>query len=298
MKKIIIALALLPFCITVIAQQVQMVSQFGQQNILINPAAAGANGHTTIGANFRKMWGDFPGAPQTTIIYGDGYLAKSNLGIGGSIYNDVTGPSKRNGFTGSVAYHIPLSAKTKLSFGMEARVLNFRYDQAKLSQFLVNDPILGQKNNSTLFDAGFGFMVKNDKYTLGFSAQQLLQSKTNFLNSSTTTTDGKLYRHYYFMGSVNIFDDGNTVITPNFLIKYLPNAPVEVDAGARLEHNKLFWWGVNTRLRQNFSLFAGVHAKNNLSVGYAFDVYKTPLSLFDNGGNAHEIMIQYKFKKK
>jgi type IX secretion system PorP/SprF family membrane protein len=280
------------------AQQLQMVSQFGMQNILINPAAAGANGYTTIGANYRKMWGDFPGAPKTAMIYGEGYIAKKSIGIGGSIYNDITGPTQRNGFNAAIAYHVPIAEGTKLSVGMEARVLNFRYDRGALAYFIPGDPILASSNNRNLFDAGAGFLLTGKNYSIGASAQQLLQTKTNYLKSTTTTTSGKLYRHYYGMANYTLNVDGDTKIIPNCLLKYMPEAPTEFDLGVRLEHKHIFWWGVNHRFHQSFSLYAGVFTKNNLTIGYGFDVYKTPLSLFDKGGNAHEIMLQYAFKKK
>lgn len=298
MKHFIIFIAFFTFTFNIInAQQLQMVSQFGMQNILINPAAAGANGYTTIGANYRKMWGSFPGAPQTNLLYGEGYIAKKRIGVGGSLYNDVTGPTTRNGFTAAVAYHVPVADGTNLSFGMEARFLNFRYDRNALALFIPGDPILANSNSRNLFDLGAGVLLKGKNYTFGLSAQQLAQAKTNYLKSNTTTTEGKLYRHYYAMGTYSINVDGETKIVPNFLMKYMPEAPTELDLGVRLEHRHIFWWGVNHRFHQSFSLYAGVYTKSNLTIGYAFDVYKTPLSLFDRGGNAHEIMLQYAIKK-
>jgi hypothetical protein len=41
-----------------------------------------------------------------------------------------------------------------------------------------------------------------------------------------------------------------------------------------------------------------MHIKNSFSVGYSFDIYKTPLSVFDAGANAHEIMLRYSLPGK
>jgi type IX secretion system PorP/SprF family membrane protein len=296
-KTIFYTLIICLFCLNIKAQQLQMVSQFGMQNILINPAAAGANGYTTIGASYRKMWGGFPGAPQTNIAYGEGYIKSKNIGVGGSLYNDVTGPTQRNGVNGSIAYHVPINEGTKISFGMEARFLNLSYDRGALAYFVPGDPVLASSNNRNLFDVGMGALLKGQNYSLGISAQQLAQTKTNYLKGNTTNVKGKLYRHYYGMGSYTYNVDGFTKIIPNCLVKYLPEAPTEVDLGVRLEHGRIFWWGLNHRFNQAFSLYAGVFTKNNITIGYGFDVYKTPLSIFDKGGNAHEIMLQYAFKK-
>lgn len=88
-----------------------------------------------------------------------------------------------------------------------------------------------------------------------------------------------------------------TEITPNFLFIYLPNAPIEFQGGVRVEHNDLFWWGLSFRAKQSFILSAGVNIQKRFTLGYSFDVYKSPLTLFDGGANAHELMLRLRLKK-
>jgi hypothetical protein len=37
--------------------------------------------------------------------------------------------------------------------------------------------------------------------------------------------------------------------------------------------------------------------QQKMTFGYSFDIYSTPLSVFDRGPNAHEILIRYQFGK-
>ncbi|HNC39883.1 MAG TPA: type IX secretion system membrane protein PorP/SprF, partial [Chitinophagaceae bacterium] len=67
--------------------------------------------------------------------------------------------------------------------------------------------------------------------------------------------------------------------------------------GARVEHKEIFWWGVALRARQSWMLSAGVHIQKKFTIGYCFDIYSTPLSVYDKGSNAHEIMLRYDFLK-
>jgi type IX secretion system PorP/SprF family membrane protein len=106
-----------------------------------------------------------------------------------------------------------------------------------------------------------------------------------------------LYRHYYLHGSYKFKPDQSAVVIPNFLMVYLPNAPTELQIGARVEHNEVFWWGVAYRINQSFILSAGATINKKFRVGYAFDIYQTPVSVFDNGGNAHELLLSYNFGK-
>ena len=78
---------------------------------------------------------------------------------------------------------------------------------------------------------------------------------------------------------------------------YLPNAPTEFQAGVRLEHKELFWWGLSLRARQSWMLSAGVKVQKKFTIGYCFDIYSTPLSVYDKGANAHELLLKYDFLK-
>jgi Uri superfamily endonuclease len=91
------------------------------------------------------------------------------------------------------------------------------------------------------------------------SVSQLIQSELNFYSGSLSRTEeARLYRHFYLQGSYQWKVDAKTTITPNFPVIYLPNAPLEIQAGARVEHRELFWWGLSLRARQSWMLSAGV----------------------------------------
>jgi len=109
--------------------------------------------------------------------------------------------------------------------------------------------------------------------------------------------EARLYRHFYLHGSYQWQVDESTRIIPHFLVIYLPNAPTELQAGARVEHRDLFWWGLSLRARQSWMLSAGVKVQKKMTIGYSFDIYSTPLSVFDKGPNAHELLVRYQWSK-
>jgi type IX secretion system PorP/SprF family membrane protein len=307
MKRSII-FALLFTCGTrmAIAQQQQTSSLYDLQGIFHNPALAGVNKYTSIGMSYRAMWDGMPGGPQTGTLFGSFYMPSAKVGLGGYIYSDKTGPTSRTGIQTAYAYHVPLRNDASFSIGIEARGQQFSFDKAKLQSSLGNDPILGSDGSRFKFDAGLGVAFTSKKFQVGAAVSQLIQSKLDFytlnLGSGSAplperTTEAKFYRHYYFHGLYNWKVDENTVITPNFLFIYLPNAPLEFQGGARVEHRELFWWGVALRARQSWMLSAGVHVKKKFTIGYSFDIYSTPLSTFDRGSSAHEILLRYDFLK-
>ncbi len=299
MKRLIYSIVMLCSVAGLKAQQLHTSSLYDLQGIFHNPATAGAAKHGVIGASYRSMWDGIDGGPQTATAFGSAFIPSIKLGIGGYLYSDKTGPTKRTGVQMSYAYHIPTKNGGSFSLGLEARGQQFSYDKAKLQQSLgSNDPVLNSAENRFKFDAGFGLAYTGKKFQVGASVSQLVQSKLDFYSGNLNTTEeGRLYRHYYLHGNYKWDVDGSTTITPNVLFIYLPNAPLEFQGGARVEHKEIFFWGLSLRARQSWTLSAGVHIKKKFTIGYAFDIYNTPLSVYDPGANGHEVLLRYDFLK-
>ena len=298
MKRFIISTTILLLTITGSAQQLQTSSMYEMQSLLHNAATAGLFQDDLIGASYRSQWAGISGSPRTALVFGSYNLKKENVGIGGYLFSDKTGPTSRTGLSASFAKHLKMKDGSVLSVGIEARAIQFAIDRAKLSATLGSDPALGNADNRFKADAGFGVAYQKNNLRLGASVSQLVQSKLGFYSGTMTLSEeARLYRHYYFHGSYSWTADGNTTITPSFLVIYLPNAPTELQGGVRVEHMETFWWGLAFRARQSAILSAGVNLQKRFSLGYSFDIYRTPLSLFDAGSNAHEVMLRLRLKK-
>ncbi|HEX4877199.1 MAG TPA: type IX secretion system membrane protein PorP/SprF [Chitinophagaceae bacterium] len=280
------------------AQQLQTSSMYDLQGVYHNPSTAGTQETNIVGASYRTQWSGFSGSPKTATVFGSFELPAQKIGLGGYIYQDKTGPTSRTGIQLAFAKHIPLNNGGKVSLGIEARGLQFAIDRAKLTETLGADPALGTAENRFKFDAGFGISYTGKKLQLGVSASQLIQSKLDFYSGNLAPTEeARLYRHYYFHGAYKWNVDGQTTITPSALVIYLPNAPTMYQFGARVEHNNVFWWGLGYRVEQSFILSAGVHINKKFTVGYSFDIYQSPISVFDANANAHEVLLRFNMAK-
>ncbi|NBR37495.1 MAG: type IX secretion system membrane protein PorP/SprF [Chitinophagales bacterium] len=298
MKRILSILLLSLTIHTVQAQQLMNSSLYDLQGNLHNPAVAGLQQQTVLGASYRSMWSGIEGSPVTALVFGSTYLQKAKIGIGGYLYSDVTGPTSRRGIQTSYAYHIPMQNGAQFSVGLEARFQQFAIDKAMLIDALGNDPVMGGAATRFKGDAGLGVAYTSAKWQLGASVSQLIQSKLDFYTGNLQRNEeARLYRHFYLHGSYQWQVDANTRIIPNFLVIYLPNAPTELQAGARVEHRELFWWGLSLRARQSWMLSTGIKLQKKMTIGYSFDIYSTPLSVFDQGPNAHELLLRYQLSK-
>lgn len=298
MKHIAFLFVLFLAAVTVNAQQLAASSFYDMHGVLHNPATVGTKKYATIGGSFRTQWSGMPGGPQTGLIFGNTYMPKAKLGVGAYLYTDQTGPTKRNGAAAAISYHIPFKRGGNLSFGIEARGQQFSYDQVKLRAILGADPALSGSDTRFKFDAGVGVAFTTSNFQIGVSVAQLLQTKLDLYEGTAATTEqARLYRHYYLHTNYTYELDENTKIIPNLLVIYFPNAPDEIQGGVRVEHNNLFWYGLSYRARQSWMLSAGLRLAQRFNLGYTFDIYRTPLSQFDGGSNAHELMLRYDFIK-
>jgi type IX secretion system PorP/SprF family membrane protein len=281
------------------AQQLHTSSMYELQTIFHNPAMAGNLTSNMAGVSYRSQWAGISGSPRTATIFGNIDIPKDLIGIGGYLYNDQTGPTSRSGAQLSFAKHLPLTEKSRLSLGIEARFFQFAIDRSKLNS-IAGDPVLAGADNRFKYDMGFGIAYTTDKLQIGASVSQLIQTKLDFYTGNLSVTEsGKLYRHFYLHGLYRIETSGGTTFVPNMLMVWLPNVEKsEVQLGMRVERD-FVWAGAGYRFNQSYMVTAGLNVSPQFSVGYAFDNYLTPVNGFaaDKAGG-HELVLRYNFKHK
>src|ERR1044072_403522 len=141
MKKIIAAL-LAFFPLVVFGQQLPHYSQYMINDYVMNPAIGGKNTYFLGMSANRYQWGGITDAPRTYILSVHGPLKWDHMGIGGQLFTDIVGPTRRTGFYMSYAYHAPLKENLTLSFGINAGILQFMIDGQKITLHDPGDVIL------------------------------------------------------------------------------------------------------------------------------------------------------------
>ena len=277
------------------AQQIYKVSRYLDRSFLHNPAAAGANNSTVIGAVYRSMWSGIEGGPETVILYGDTYWSKKNTGAGIVLYNDKTGAISRAGGELDISYSIKLDGDAqRLMFGLGGEMMQFKIEKDKLASSITNDPLLQSAATTTKGDASFGMYYRSEKFNAGISGKQLIGAKLGLIKN--VSTDARLYRQYYLTSSYRIRTDDEDILIPHAEVQLQENAPANFQAGIVLEHRDLLSIGVGYNYKQSYTLFAGIKIHHKFSIDYAYDAYITPLSAFEEGSGANEISLRYSFK--
>lgn len=279
------------------SQQLHFTSQYLQHNSMFNAGAAGIANKNMIGLSYRDQWTSFPGNPRTYMVYADMNLEKMKSGIGAYVYRDQTGPTNRTGLQLAFSKHIiSQNGKNKLGLGLELRGIQNGIDKSKMNIVTDVDGVLAGAANKFAFDAGAGVYFTNNKLSVGAAVSQLIQSKLEFGNPTNTNQRGRLYRHFSFTGNYKIQTGENIYFLPNALVRVVQNSPSEYEFGNIMNYKEKLWWGLSWRVKQFWSLQAGVKILEKVGLTYSYDIYLTPLNVFSAGSGAHEIGLRFDLK--
>ncbi len=275
------------------SQQFSLNSQYVFNEASINPAAAGSKEYIPIHLNFRKQWAGFDGSPTTQTLTSHADLGK-NLGFGGTLFNDVTGPSRTTGLNLMLAYRIRLSKDNmhSLRMGVGMSFSQHMIDVNKLTTDLPDDPAIARAYNNQFVpdaDAGIYYMYADKGYA-GFSVKNAFQIRRDLFDFNQVFTNA-LVRHYYFLGGYN-FDLGQNkkwILRTSTLLRFLESKPFQFDVNVIAEYNHLFWFGAGYRHLDAVSALAGFQF-GAFRIGYAYDFTLSDIRNYSTG--SHEIFLE------
>ncbi|HEY0977389.1 MAG TPA: type IX secretion system membrane protein PorP/SprF [Flavobacteriales bacterium] len=275
-------------------QQLPQLSQYRSHDYLYNPAVAGSRSFFEMRSAHRNQWVGIQDAPRTFMVSATSTLG-GNMGLGGYVFTDNVGPSRRTGFQLSYAYHLKITDRVKLGLGLSMGMLQFLIDGSKITFHDGTDPVMdGQLRGELMPDATFGAYVYHDDWWFGVTAPQLLRNRLWFFDDQDQTLS-QLAAHYYAMGGYRFHLTDDLDLEPSFLLKYVDPVPPKVDLTATLRWRDMLWIGGSYRTQDAFSVMVGYWLKRTFQFGYSFDVTTTNLSNYTSG--THEVMLGITFGK-
>jgi type IX secretion system PorP/SprF family membrane protein len=277
------------------AQQTYMFTQYYFNPFLINPAIAGTNNYYQVRANNRFQWVGFGDGPITNALsmYGPSGSKKYDMGFGGNVVSDITGPVSTIALNGAYAYNFAINSEMRLSLGAA-----LGFTQRKLDGTQVTmpdgkpDPALPNAVNAKLLpDASVGAYLYSSNFNVGFSANNLFNSKTN--KAIDSSTFNRLKSHFFLTVFYKYYINKDFQLEPGIIIKAVRPAPIQMDLTCRVIYQNMVSGGVAFRTRDAVSVMVGYTYENKLSIAYAYDIGITAIRKV-NGGS-HEIMLAYRF---
>lgn len=292
MKKYILITAFF-ICGSANGQQLPQFTQYMFNQYAYNPAYAGVQDNWEAITNNRYQWIGITDAPRTFTLSANGPLKKENLALGGYVYTDVVGPTRRIGFQTSFAYKIKVTETIRLSFGLSLGFNEWILDADKITAYHDDDFYFSNGLLKSFDpDGKFGLYLYHDDWYVGASIEQIFHDKLSFL-ATQVGSESYLEDHYYFHAGYNLAVSEDWEIQPSALLKLGPPAPAKLDLNLRATYKKMIWAAFGFRTRDALTTMVGFKYRDMLSIGYAYDITTTDLKNYSTG--THEVMLGITF---
>lgn len=298
LKYILIVISLWIFALSVNAQQAPYYTQYMFNDYLVNPAVAGTYNFFQFRANTRIQWIGIDDSPRTMSIAGYGPLKNRDMGYGGYIYNDVTGPESRMFFGGSYAYNIKVNDAMRISGGLTIGYVQYKLDGTVMHfDDETPDPALSNSiQKKGMLDGSVGFYLYASSFYVGLSAHQLFGNKYNPNEGADTLTGiSRLTQHLYLSGGYGIILNKDFKVTPSALIKYTSPVQIQVDINAKVTYKRMVWAGISYRSSDAVAILGGYNFQDKFYFGLSYDITTSDIRRYSNG--TIEIMLGARFNK-
>jgi type IX secretion system PorP/SprF family membrane protein len=297
MKRIIYIVLLLWITDTGVAwaQQTPTFTQYMFNPFVLNPAIAGTNNYYQIRLNSRFQWAGITDPPITNnlSIYGPSGSKTKDMGWGGYIISDVTGPTSRTGIYGAYAYNIAVNNEIRISGGLALGLMQYKIDGTKIKLGEPGDDVLQESVYSKFVpDASVGLYMWATNFHVGFAANQLINNKLKIYDSTTGLS--KLKTHFYLTGGYKYFIDRDWALEPTIIIKGVTPVPIQMDLNVKVLYKNMVWGALGFRTSDAISIMAGYTYDKKISIAYSYDIGISAIRKYNSG--SHEISIGYRFQ--
>ena len=293
--SIILATAIIACVVTTTtqAQQYPVFTQYYFNELVINPAFAGA--HVQLSATFayRNQWVNFPGAPQTISVSGHTALYRGKMGIGLLVNEDRIGSYANQNVYGYYSYKVHFRDAT-LSAGLSAGFNFLGVDFSKLDLQRPDDPSFASMNvYKPNFGAGVYYNRKN--FFLGLSVPFLLTSNMTG-DLENVANNIKEARYYFLRGGtiIPLTPKGTVKLNPSILVRAQEGQPLSMDLNAAFILHDVLSVGTSWRSSDAFISFIDLKLSEKFHFAYSYDWTTSDIRKFSNG--SHEFTLNYRAK--
>ncbi|MEJ6545141.1 MAG: PorP/SprF family type IX secretion system membrane protein [Flavobacteriaceae bacterium] len=294
MKNTIKTLAFTVLALLSIAAKAQQQTNFlfFEQNMsLFNPAYTGSEG-SLAGLQYRSAWSGIEDAPRAaSFIYHTKEKNKASWGV--SYLSDRVYVENQGIVAVDYSYKLTLGTNTNLYLGIKAGVVYNNLDTQGLDR-------ITQESNTNLNSiqnymnplVGIGLLLKGEKYFIGLSTPNVLNSKRykEAEGLATTATDKP---HLYTTAGYHLKLNNTSTLSPSMLYRMVADAPNQLTAIAKLTLKEKLSLGVGVSNNDYISTMLQVKM-NQIDLGFGYEIGQRT-SATALRANTSEMMLRYRF---
>ena len=275
------------------AQQDAHYSQFFSNKLIQNPAYAGSSNVLSLTAMHRQQWVGLKGAPSTQTISLHSPIFKKKVGVGLSILRDDITISENWKISGSYAYRIALNQAT-LSLGLQTdlKFMKIKWNEVQANE--INDTEIPELNTQKFKpEIAAGIYYNTEKFYVGLAIQNLISHRRKKEVSELLGYPPNDQRHFYLMAGYVFPISKNVEFSPVLLMKFVKNAPMNIDINGSFIFFDKLWTGVSWRKDDSVDVIVQYQLNKQMRLGVAYDFTISELQQVNSG--SYEIMMQYDF---
>lgn len=297
MKKSLTLIVLLLLALCGLAQQDPQYNLYQFNQMVINPAYAGARDGISTVASVRNQWSGFSDL-RTTCLSAHTPIMDNKVGVGLTVVNDKMGPRKFTGAYANAAYILKLNSKYKLSFGLGAGFNQYKFDYTKIDFNTTEIPNqFYQVQSKGILDLNTGLFLRSNSFFVGLSFTHLT-SPSLYDYSSVSATSGSysynLRSHSFLTIGKSFIINENVIFAPTVLLKSVKgNGQLDINLNFFLY--KKLWLGLFVKSGYGPGFLLQYYITNKFKVAYSFDTGSKDARRL---GASHELMIGYDFSLK
>ena len=286
---------------TVSAQQIPISTIFVENPFAFNPAVAGTSNGFKIRMDNRMQWVGFGDAPVTTQLSYFGPHQVRNIGYGGNLTYDKTGPTSMLKMNGAFSSNFSINFDMRVSFGLNLGLIQYRVDGTQFEPYdpTVPDPRAPHSVMANFRpDAGAGVYVYHHDWYVGISAQQLFNNNLKLTDEGEDSKRSRLKTHFYGLAGYKIAEvNQRWVIEPTVLFRKLVAVPFHMDISGRVTFRQQFWGGLCVRYSfekfEDTSIMFGYIHERRINIALAYDYTFAKIRNFTAG--TFELVLGYNF---
>lgn len=296
MRKITAFLFVLCFGATASGQQNAQFTNFLFNSFALNPAQAGLKKCLDARVGYRTQWVGFENNPQTVFASAHQRIdAISNErgiihGAGVIIEGDNTGFTGRTRFQAAYAIHLPITRKTRLSFGVALGAMQYRFDASGVQIFSQNpnsatDPVFNNSNTEFVFpDIMAGVWLYSKYWFAGFSGGHLTNPTLDDIG-----LDVQMQPHFNLMAGRIIESGEKMSYIPAAQLKFTGNSTPSIDVNFWADYMNKVALGVAFRSEDAVAGMLKFNFLEYFTLAYAYDITYSRVRL--GSSNSHEIIL-------
>lgn len=269
------------------SQHLPINTQYMYHGLLVNPGVTGSREYLVASVSYRNQWLGNEYTPSTTLLSLHTPLKKENIAVGVQVYNDRVFHNRQTGIGGYAAYRIK-SGNQLLSMGMKVGVYQNKSNWSDINTIKDGDPNFADVESGITPGIGLGVYYRSNDFYAGLSVPELIGGPS--IDFNFTEVNFILISGY----SLSVNDQFSVI--PNILARKVGFGKIQTDVTVLFRYDKKIDVGAIYRSKSIIGMSLDYMIKQNIQIGYTFDVGLNGFNPQGSFGN-HEISMAYEFKK-